>query len=65
MAEQKTDVYGPLPPKIDSEKYNDDQHFMPAMPRVCELRGKVNLTWLLAQEISRGVKVKELLSFFS
>lgn len=36
--EQETDsVYGPLPPKIDSDKYVDE-YFMPTVPEVSELR---------------------------
>lgn len=42
--EQETDsVYGPLPAKIDSDKYVDE-YFMPAMPGVSELRGMANST---------------------
>lgn len=47
IVEQETDsVYGPLPPKIDNDKYIDE-YFMPAMPEVSELGGTVNLTWLM------------------
>lgn len=35
--EEETDsIYGPLPPKIESDKYVDE-YFMPAMPEVSEL----------------------------
>lgn len=44
IVEQETDsVYGPLPAKIDSDKYVDE-YFMPAMPGVSELRGMANST---------------------
>lgn len=47
IVEQETDsVYGPLPPKIDGDKHGDE-YFMPAMPQVSQLRGTVNLTWLM------------------
>lgn len=43
--EQETDIYGPLPPKIDSDKYVDE-HFMAAVPGMSELRVMGNLTLL-------------------
>lgn len=44
--EEETDsIYGPLPPKKESDKYVDE-YFMPAMPEVSELWGKVNLARL-------------------
>lgn len=46
VVEQETGVYGPLPPKIDSDKYIDEC-FMPAMPEVAVNQVKVNLTWLV------------------
>lgn len=46
IVERETDsVYGPLQPKIDSDKYVDE-YFMAAVPGMSELRGMVNLTWL-------------------
>lgn len=45
-ADRQTDVYGPLRPKIDSDKYADE-YFMAAMPEMSELRGMVNLTRLM------------------
>lgn len=53
IVEQETDsVYGLLPPKIDSDKHVDE-YFMPAMPEVSQLRGMVNLTWLM-EEVLKG-----------
>lgn len=47
IVEQETDsVYGPLQPKIDSDKYVDE-YFMAAMSGMSALRGMVNLNWLV------------------
>lgn len=76
IVEQETDsVYGPLPPKIDSDKYVDE-YFMPAMPGVSELRGMANSTSPEEVEVlkaagrrsmldhSRGLLAKQTSLFF-
>lgn len=67
IVEQETDsVYGPLQPKIDSDKYVDE-YFMAAMSGMSALRGMVNLNWLVHRKKALGAKssrqIQDTLSF--